>query len=191
MQARIALSFLLLGCTPGSTPPVTSMVVAAPAETATAAPSVAPDIEKPVGTCDGVNEIVVTDGAEKVTYRAGRELVENERGAKVPFAEIVIHPGAMTVFHAEGIANGDPFGSVALSAVPIEPSSLTGNTVEGSIEYTRPGSKEVAGTLPIHFDRFGAVGQLAEGTAGPAELKGKTISARFHVCRTKDWVVRK
>ena len=163
----------------------------------------APSAAKATATassCDPATSFVeIVDGATTSRFTAGRMLTPT-RGSTASFAELVRHPDGATVFSLEGIAaGGAQAGHIAVSVNPFEAEHA--QSAPGSVhaEYMRSGSASERDELTttdgaVSFTSFGEVGQIVEGTLGPVSARSTagattTLTVRFHVCRTADWIV--
>jgi hypothetical protein len=150
--------------------------------------------------CDPASSFVeIKDGDVPYRYALGRD--SHGRGAPHAFAELVIHREGSSVLHIEAIeGTKDGDGILVITVMSLDPRAMPGKIGETRIEYMRPGwtrrerEEFVAHELTAGITRFGAVGELVEGSIGPVALTNHLgeetmLTVLLHVCRAADWRV--
>jgi hypothetical protein len=138
-------------------------------------PSAEDDNRSP-STCEGgfVEVIDAASNAIVVRYRLGREIVQNQRGAKHAFAEEVLHQNGSIVFHLEALANPDSHGGhVNLSIVDFtEPTQFPAIFDAARSEYMPLGlereSDERMQPVRVEITKWSDVGGWIEGNFSPS-----------------------
>jgi hypothetical protein len=146
--------------------------------------------------CDPASAFVeVKDGDVTRRFGSGRKI--NERGAHHPYAEVIVRDGKPSVLLIEG-AGGEKPGQGLLTIGVDDPGTGPGEKFESTIEFTRPGwtgrlsEGRIFRDETVTITRYGAVGEIVEGSFGPVELEEETgditaLAGRFQVCRIADW----
>ena len=150
--------------------------------------------------CDPASSfLAIKDGNVERRYAFGH--MSDGRGAHHAFAEVVVHGQGSSVLLIEAFGGEKPEkGRLAITLMALEPGALPGQVGETRIEYMRPGAQSereelVAHDQTIDITRFGAVGEVVEGSIGPVAVTSRrdgemNLTVRFRVCRIADWHVR-